>query len=82
MGLASLTVFMTALALSLSASGYGQQAGTAGNDTATGVVSSGLAEMAGSHPARRVEVIVQLDRGTNPRVGKELISAVRWPRHR
>ena len=32
--------------------------------------------MAGSHPARRVEVIVQLDRGTNPRVGKELISAV------
>ncbi len=74
-GLASFTVFMTALALSLSGFGYGQQTGSTGNDTATGVVSSGLAEMAGSHPARRVEVIVQLDRGTNPRVGKDLISA-------
>ena len=74
-GLAGLTVFMTALALSLSASGYGQQAGTTGNDTVTGVVSSGLAEVAGSHPSRRVEVIVQLDRGTNPRVGKDLIAA-------
>jgi serine protease AprX len=31
--------------------------------------------MASSRPSRRVEVIVQLDRGTSPRVGRELIAA-------
>ena len=57
-------------ATGLATMGLGAQAAT-GDASA---VSPALAKLAADHPAKQVQAIVQLDRGTSPQTGRKLVS--------
>jgi len=50
--------------------------GTAATRTAQSSISPSLSDLADRHPQRRAEVIVQLDAGTEPATGRELVRSL------
>ncbi len=70
---AALTIVLMLVALQASQAGTPQ---FAGSEETAGTVSPRLAQIAGDNPAKRVEVIVQLERGTTPAQGAKVVAGL------
>jgi serine protease AprX len=68
---AAAVCILAALVAATGPAALGFGSGQTANEAA---VSPALAELAAAHPAKQVQAIVQLDRGTTPEAGKQLVT--------